>query len=333
MSISVEGDIKREYIPLVPYEELDKRYKELIKSYKKACYVRCNKNFYSFIHYLLLTMYVAPNNIKHLLDIISEAKPELVQKLMALQGTEVLEINLGVEGNQIILTLPTKLLNDIYMKLQDFIKYITEERTKQGLIQLNGSNYSMFIDEEFLKILKVWLHPEHQLRSRNVPKLLKNEPETFKIIQEKTAPIKKEITLVDEMSSKEKLERKIKEEKEEEDENLFEFQFTPSITEQKTDLNNKILGMNFKLTNVTKSQGDLKRIMIFSGWQPYEKHNETHTKKMSDQKLRMKSIEERRKEIRENRMKEKRFKTLNEYEESLKQQNKEDLKKIETEKK
>lgn len=254
---------------------------------------------------------------------------------MALQGTEVLEINLGVEGNQIILTLPTKLLNDIYMKLQDFIKYITEERTKQGLIQLNGSNYSMFIDEEFLKILKMWLHPEHQLRSRNVPKLLKNKPETFKIIQEKTAPIKKEITLVDEMSSKEKLERKIKkekeEEKEEEDENLLEFQSTPSITEQKTDLKNIVLGTNFQTINVIKSQGDLKRITVSKG---------TNCKPVFANQMRETSAKESSRKYHEERRKKRRIEILRAHrdytdnvEEPQKDENKEELKKIETEKK
>lgn len=340
MSIPVEENAI--YIPQVFFNELNEEYQDEIETYRRHLECGALESFDNFLQYLLINIYCSQTEgtVKTLFKKIAEANPEFVQHLMALRDNDFIKINLRSQKDKLYLVLPVSLLGNIRNMLKTFIlEYSVNKYGADKINSLQISDYYKLINKEFLKNFSVWLNPQHKLRKKKMPMLLMNKPNEFRVVQEKTAPIKKEVTIVDDTSSKEKLEQRMKED---EDENFFDSQVKTPVPEQKSDLKNITKENDSQTTNVTdpfnlienfnKSNEDLKKIEV-SKCSSGPKQFENQMKLTSILDTRKKEIVNIRTKRRKDLIKEKRLKSLYEYEESLKEQNKDDLKKVETEKK
>lgn len=356
MSIPVEENAI--YIPQVFFNELNEEYQDEIETYRRHLECGALESFDNFLQYLLVNIYCSQTEgtVKTLFKKIAEANPEFVQHLMALRDNDFIKINLRSQKDKLYLVLPVSLLGNIRNMLKTFIlEYSVNKYGADKINSLQISDYYKLINKEFLKNFNVWLNPQHKLRKKKMPMLLMNKPNELRVIQEKTAPIKKEVTIVDDTSSKEKLEQRMKED---EDENFFESQVKTPVPEQKTDLKKVTMENSPQPADTTKiptfpeyintnSSSDLKSIVISRKNTKGQESTRVHPaacakgascsveKVLEERKNNLLKI---RQERRNNLFMNKRlhpeiFGTLGNIKESLKEQNKEDLKKVESEKK
>lgn len=212
------------------FYDLNEKEQNRISSYKRNLQKYKSDSFETFLEYLLLTAYETPEDYKILLQIIADAKPEYVQKLMYMKDKEVVSIKIGLQYDQLLLNLPIRMIKALRNKVGTFILEYAAQRFGKDKVKLTSpSDYYQFIDEEFQKAFRIWLSPENkllsQLRTSRKPKLLMNIPHEPRIIQPKTNAVEqREVLLLSDTPKKEQIKKGpiIEEVDEDEDDNFEE---------------------------------------------------------------------------------------------------------------
>ena len=177
--------------PQKSYSELSEKEQDLVKTFMRRGRANANDDFYSFLRYILAIGYQSPGDIKCILQIISEANPEFVREFILMNDTTVIPITFSDTVTSFTIQLPVSILGDVRKIIRTFaIEYARQRVGNDEKFQLiPSSDYYKFVDEEFMKAFRIYMSPQHILRSRNAPKQLMNIPAQEQIIQPKTNPV------------------------------------------------------------------------------------------------------------------------------------------------
>ena len=193
------------------YCDLSEKEQSKITSYKRDLHKYKSDSFEIFLEYLLITAYETPEDYKSLLQIMADAKPEYIQKLMYMTDNDVVSIKIGHQYDLLLLNLPIRIIKTLRNKVGDFVLQYAAQRFGKSKVELTSpSDYYQFIDEEFQKAFRIWLSPENkllsQLRKSRRPKLLMNIPHEPRIVQPKTNAVEqREVLLLTDTPKREQI--------------------------------------------------------------------------------------------------------------------------------
>lgn len=198
--------------PQKSYSELSEKEQDLVKAFMRRGKTSADNDFYGFLRYILAVGYQSPDAIKYILQIISEANPEFVRKFMLMNDTTIIPITFSDTVTSFTIQLPVSILGNVRRLLNEFAIGYARDRigNDEEFKLIPSSDYYKFVDEEFMKAFRIFMNPQHLLRSKNVPKLLMNAPAQEQLIQNMTGPVEqREVYLLGNRSKKQQLHVKI----------------------------------------------------------------------------------------------------------------------------
>ena len=259
--------------PQKDYNDLDEKQQRLLRKYTSDIKSGMKREFDIFLKCILLVAYQTPNDIKYILQLISESKPEYVREFMTMDDTAVIPIEITDFVTRFTLYLPLSILGNVRKIIRQFAIDYARKRVgnDEEFKLISSSDYYKFVDEEFMKAFRIFMSPQGMLRSKNVPKLLMNAPAQEQLIQNMTGPVEqREVYLLGNRSKKQQLHVKIEEiDSDDEDEENNDVLTKEEIESDKIGNSNDEKKKEDEKKDdvieevvITKPQSDLRRITV-----------------------------------------------------------------------